>query len=331
MGMKEGSLRGGVRHEPAVSLTHTMLISGAVRSTNSAPGRSSAEHQRRVPIERNDYWLEYFGRIARRIVTDLHPESVLDAGCDGGMLVEKLRELDVDARGVDESEAAIAGVHESVREQTWRGSLADPLERKYDLVVCVEVVQKMQPAAADQAIENLCVSADRVLFSSTPFDYAEPTHVNVRPPEEWSAVFARHSFVRNLTFDASFLTPWGGLYERAHTLVPEVVRAYERECWQLRREVEQVRDKVLELNVQLERGAGPVADENLELRQELLVARDDLVGHEARLGEALGRIELLEIELRRHQAAMAEAEWLLGSRTGRLLRLWHRLRALLRP
>jgi hypothetical protein len=81
---------------------------------------------------------------------------------------------------------------------------------------------------------------------------------------------------------------------------------------------------------QLEQGGDPVAEENLRLRQELLVVRDDLVGHEARLGEALGKIALLEIELRRYQDAMADAEQLLSSRTGRLLRAWHRLRALLK-
>jgi hypothetical protein len=85
-----------------------------------------------------------------------------------------------------------------------------------------------------------------------------------------------------------------------------------------------------ELHAQLEDGGGPVAEENLRLRQELLVVRDDLVGHEARLGEALGKIELLEIELRRYQDAMADADRLLSSRTGRLLRAWHRLRALLK-
>jgi hypothetical protein len=69
----------------------------------------------------------------------------------------------------------------------------------------------------------------------------------------------------------------------------------------------------------------------MRLRQELLVVRDDLIGHEARLGEALGRIELLESDLARYQDAVAEAERLLGTRTGRLLRSWHRLRALLRP
>jgi hypothetical protein len=80
----------------------------------------------------------------------------------------------------------------------------------------------------------------------------------------------------------------------------------------------------------LEENRNPVTEENLRLRQELLVVRDELIGHEARLGEALGKIELLEAELRRYEDAMADAERLLGSRTGRLLRAWHRLRALLR-
>jgi hypothetical protein len=80
----------------------------------------------------------------------------------------------------------------------------------------------------------------------------------------------------------------------------------------------------------LEEGGAPIAEENLRLRQELLVMRDELIGHEARLGEALGKIELLEAELRRYEDAMANAERLLGSRTGRLLHAWHRLRALLK-
>ena len=134
----------------------------------------------------------------------------------------------------------------------------------------------------------------------------------------------------HVDYDATFLTPWAALYERSHTLLPEVVRTYDRAWWQLRLEVRQVREKVLELHDQLEKGSGPVAEENLRLREELLLTRDDIVGHEARLGEALGRIEVLEAELRRHQDALAGAERILGSHTGRLLRAWHRVRALLR-
>lgn len=77
-------------------------------------------------------------------------------------------------------------------------------------------------------------------------------------------------------------------------------------------------------------GGGPLVEENLRLRQDLLVVHDELIGQEARLGEALGRIELLESELCRYRDAMADAERLLTSRTGRMLRAWHRLRALLR-
>ena len=252
-------------------------------------------------------------RDARRLVTDLQIESVLDASSEPGPLVERLRDLDIDADGLDASE-----------------TLGAPLERKSDLVLCIDVLEQLSPTDAEAALENLCASTDRVVFSSTPFEYAEPANVNVHAPEDWSAQFARQGFVRNLEYDASFLTPWAALYERSHTLLPEVVRTYDRAWWQLRLEVRQVREKVLELQAQLEEGSGPVAEENLRLREELLLSRDELVGHEARLGEALGRIEVLESELRRHQDALAEANRILGSRTGRLLRAWHRVRALLK-
>jgi hypothetical protein len=252
-------------------------------------------------------------RAARRLVTDLQIESVLDAGAGARDLVDRLRDLDVDASSLDATE-----------------SLGEPLERKFDLVVCIDVLEQLAPADAEPALENLCAATDRVLFSSTPFEYSEPASVNVHVPEDWSAQFARQSFVRNLDYDASFVTPWAALYERSHTLLPEVVRAYDRAWWQLRLEVRQLREKVLELHEQLEEGSGPVAEENLRLHEDLLVARDELVGHEARLGEALGRIEVLESELRRHEEATAEAQRLLGSRTGRLLRAWHRARAFLR-
>ena len=72
---------------------------------------------------------------------------------------------------------------------------------------------------------NLCAVADRVLFSSSPLDYAEATHVNVRPPEAWAADFAAHGFFRNLDYDATYLTPWAVLYERRSDDPGDIVRA----------------------------------------------------------------------------------------------------------
>lgn len=286
-------------------------------------------------------------RVARRLLDDLQPESVLDAGCASGSLVQKLRDLGVDADGIGASEEVTAGADESVKEHLWHAPLTNPLDRKYDLVICTERFEHLAPADAEQAVENLCAATDRVLFSSSPSDDAEPTHVNVRPVEDWSAQFARQGFVRSLDFDASFVAPRAALYERSHMLLPEVVRAYDRSWWQLRSEVRQLREKVLELQSQIEEGGGPLAEENLRLRREMLILRDELIAQEARLGEARARVKVFETEMLRYEDAMADyaadygkaiadyeaakadAERLLNTRTGRLLRSWHRLRGLL--
>ncbi len=38
--------------------------------------------------ERNEEWLVFFGRIAERIIADIGPQTVMDAGCALGLLVE---------------------------------------------------------------------------------------------------------------------------------------------------------------------------------------------------------------------------------------------------
>ncbi len=47
------------------------------------------------PYERNESWLRFFGGIADRIVSEIGPATVLDAGCALGFLVETLRERGV--------------------------------------------------------------------------------------------------------------------------------------------------------------------------------------------------------------------------------------------
>ena len=53
------------------------------------------------PYQRDEEWLSFFGKIADCIVSDFQPKIVLDAGCAMGFLVEKLRERDVSAFGID--------------------------------------------------------------------------------------------------------------------------------------------------------------------------------------------------------------------------------------
>src|SRR5918999_662007 len=103
------------------------------------------------PYCRNEHWLRFFGAIADRIVRDIAPARALDAGCALGLLVEALRARGVDAQGIDVSEYAIAHVHDSVKAHCRVGSVAGDLGGRYDLIVCIEVLEHMPAAEAEAA------------------------------------------------------------------------------------------------------------------------------------------------------------------------------------
>jgi SAM-dependent methyltransferase len=305
--MQETGVSAAARPQPADAGATERSESG---SASLEFGRYYYEHDCGIPYERSPEWLGYFDKVADHIVSRLAAKRVLDAGCALGLLVEKLQERGVDAWGVDISEYAIGQVHESVREHCEVGSLVDPLPvgfpQHFDLVICIEVVEHMAPADAETAIARLASMGDRVLFSSSPIDYAEVTHVNVQPPEHWSTLFARHGLFRNVDFTSGFPTPWTTLYERASADLGEVVRRYDRKTVRLAEELREVRETALRLQgllTRLEESAAGAA----------AVERD----------AALARVGELEDEL-------AESRRLLGTRSGRLLRAYHAARNAMR-
>ena len=229
---------------------------------------------------------------------------MLDAGCALGLLVEKLRERGVEAWGVDISDFAISQVHESVRGFCAVGSLVDPLPDElpssFDLVTCIEVIEHMPPADGERALAQLTTLSDRILFSSSPTDFLEATHLNVRPSEHWSALFARAGFLRNLHYDSRLPTRWTSLYERAICDVSEIVRRYDRELFRARDEIGELRDATLDLKRQL---------------QDL----DDAVTLTNELHAAVTRAETAESEL----GTLRE---MLETRTGRWFRAYHAAR-----
>ena len=263
-------------------------------------------HNCGIPYERNEHWLGFFDRIADSIVREFHPSSVLDAGCAMGLLVEGLRKRGVEAYGVDISEYAISQVHDSVSDYCTVASLAEPLERRYDLITCIEVFEHIPPAETGKVIANLCRSTDRLLLSTTPQDYGEATHLNVRPPEEWSAALAREGFLRDLDNDLSYLTPWAAVYTRREEPLVETVRRYDRSWWRLRHEVSEVRGSLLKAQDQLaelEAGEGDnraaLLKEQDRLNEEVLRLRDLLIGKDAELGTARGNLAALEGQTQR--------------------------------
>jgi SAM-dependent methyltransferase len=167
------------------------------------------------------FWGEFFGRIADELVRAFRPKRVFDAGCAHGFLVEAFWDRGVEAWGRDISRHANADVRRDVRQYCSIGSIADPIEGQYDLVTCIEVLEHMPEAEAIRAIAAMTSVTNRILFSSSPTDFDEPTHVNVRPAIYWLRLFAANGFTPDMTYDATFILP--------HTLVLERAEATPRE------------------------------------------------------------------------------------------------------
>ncbi len=177
--------------------------------------------------EHTDFWLQFFGAIADAIVARLNPKTVFDAGCGPmAFLVESLRDRGVDASGVDISSFAIEKVRDDIRPYCRVASIASsPIPGRFDLIICIEVLEHLSPDEATRAIANLTAATDVILFSSTPSDFNEPTHINVQPPIAWITQFAAFSFVPDLVFDTSFLTPHAMLLRRKPQPLPYEVQA----------------------------------------------------------------------------------------------------------
>jgi SAM-dependent methyltransferase len=210
--------------------------------------------------KRDRAWLAFNAAIADRIVADIRPRRALDAGCGFGFLVEALRSRGVDASGIDVSEYAISQVDESVRPYCRQRSITDDLSSDYDLIVSIEVLEHLEPSDASRAIANFCAHTNDVLFSSTPFDRKELTHVNVQPPEHWAEQFARHGLYRDVDFDASIVTPWAARFCRRDEPIHRLVRGYERRFAALEIERNELRKQALRLQGELARYKLPLPD-----------------------------------------------------------------------
>jgi SAM-dependent methyltransferase len=238
----------------------------------------------------SQHWRTFFTNTAKHIIAATNPTNVLDVGCARGLLVQAFVEQGVDAYGIDISEHAIESADPAIRGRL-SVSTADKVTGNWDLITSVEVIEHMSVADAEAAIDAMCAASDRVLISSDPSDFTEPTHINVRPPADWAASFAERGFYRRTDVDLSFLTPWAVLYERSDLTARDVVHRYEQWLYPMRREVLDKRAALLAhyrgdggQREQLDKANAELATLRSTLRDaehRLLTSRDNAVALEA--------------------------------------------------
>ena len=126
-----------------------------------------------------------------------HPRSVVDVGCGLGAWLAVFAEhgvddvLGIDGPWVDRTLLEIppgafrvADLHEPIE-----------AERRYDLALCLEVGQLLEPAAAALLVAGLTALSDVVVFSAAIPGQGGIGHLNEQWPAYWAGLFAAHSYV----------------------------------------------------------------------------------------------------------------------------------------
>lgn len=277
------------------------------------------------------HWRTFFTSVADRIVGLLAPSTSLDVGCAKGLLVQALATRGVDSRGRDISEYAVQNAHPDVRDRLSVASATEPIEGHFDLITCVEVLEHLSAEDAQRAMDVMCAATDRILFSSTPADFDESTHVNVHPTAQWAAWFAERGFYRRTDADVTFLATWAVLFERADLTKRTIVERYETQFAPLNAEVIEKRRALLDTQrrlseIQSARGNVTPDDAGLLARHSELTALDHVLGLEAtaarqgyELKAARARLKRLRERLEERDSEIAAMR---GSRTWRIGRIF---------
>jgi SAM-dependent methyltransferase len=125
----------------------------------------------------------------------LSPASAIDVGCGPGNWVLALRAHGIKhVLGIDQNDY---GADLRIpREQFVVKDLSTPLDMadRFDLAICLEVAEHLQPSAAPVLVQSLTRLAPVVLFSAAiPFQ-GGTDHRNEQWPEFWEGLFAANGF-----------------------------------------------------------------------------------------------------------------------------------------
>jgi hypothetical protein len=135
--------------------------------------------------------------MADSIANDLAPRNALDVGCGTGALVEALREREIDASGLEYSDAALAICGERqlpvqkfdiIRQQLPRNL------RPVDVVLSFEVAEHLPVRCANRFLDLLASASDTVVLSAATPGQGGTDHVNEQPHEYWIDKMARRGY-----------------------------------------------------------------------------------------------------------------------------------------
>lgn len=126
----------------------------------------------------------------------IEPKSVLDVGCGTGTWLKSLESFGiVDYIGIDGNYVTQEKL--LIRNENFIGiDLTKPfnLNRKFDLVVSLEVAEHLPEHSSEDFIKSLVLHADNILFSAAIPNQGGQYHINEQWTDYWQKKFAQHGY-----------------------------------------------------------------------------------------------------------------------------------------
>jgi glycosyltransferase involved in cell wall biosynthesis len=146
-------------------------------------------------------------RLAEWIKQEINPPNVLDIGCGPGTYVYALRNISVDAKGLDIDERVYGKEHLKYQ------SLFDITNERADTTICFEVAEHIEKEREDEVVEKIVSTVEKTLiFTAAAIGQGGIGHINCKDKEDWAKKITKAGLVRN--------------YEKENQLIEFVQQGY---------------------------------------------------------------------------------------------------------
>jgi SAM-dependent methyltransferase len=140
--------------------------------------------------------LESPGIIVPYLVEKLNPRSVVDVGCGIGTFLKVFQQqgvsdiLGIDGKWVERTQLMIG------QDRFLEADLEKPirLDRAFDLVLCLEVVEHLSPAASDTIVDSLTGLGKVIVFSAATKLQGGQNHINEQEFSYWKKKFEARGY-----------------------------------------------------------------------------------------------------------------------------------------
>ena len=114
--------------------------------------------------------------------------KVLDVGCGPGIYVGALKDINIDATGIDVDKKNPYLKIDIFGEEFLQHT-------DYDLTMCIEVAEHIPEHLSDELVKRLCNTSSTILFSAAKPGQGGYGHINCQEKEYWIRKFNNNNFI----------------------------------------------------------------------------------------------------------------------------------------